>query len=318
MLRKPEKNWLEKATVRTRGLPLLDTNDFQGKFFYSETEAPYVAHELIRRRDPRVKERLLTRHILAHMNFTEQLEIRAVNPVVANIGYGSLDIKIPTDLRSRARETYTDEAWHAQIAGSLACQIRFATGLEELPNESPIFLERLARIQEKTDPAMRELTKLFFVIVSETMISGTLSRVPKDPLVVTAVRDMLRDHMVDEGRHQKDFSEIAKTVWPQMSTTQKAAIGPLLPLFIRAFIDPDVRHLQRILGTEGFTEDEQLAIIHDTFTPGRISTVARESSQYTVRLFARMGVFDDSAIVDAFAENGLFLPNSNSLEEANG
>src|ERR687886_110138 len=45
------------------------------------------------------------------------------------------------------------------------------------------------------------LTKVFFTVVSETLISAILSDIPHDQRVVGAVRAVIADHAEDEGRH---------------------------------------------------------------------------------------------------------------------
>jgi hypothetical protein len=172
-----------------------------------------------------------------------------------------------------------------------------------------MFLERLAAIQSRMSPAARDLSTFFFVVVSETMISGTLSKVPKDTNVAFAVRHMLDDHAKDEGRHHTFFSNLFSNLWPQLSRTQKLEMSPHFPEFIRAFIDPDIRAMTAILTDQGFDHEECQQIIHDTYSPSHVGEVARNASVATVRLFERHGVLEDSRTREAFFANGLLAGN---------
>src|SRR6266852_3759766 len=96
---------------------------------------------------------------------------------------------------------YVDEGGHAEMSHTLIVAVEESTGLKKIKKQRPAFLDILDALVEREEPEFHALIKLFFVIISETLITGTLIKLPKDDTVQAAVRGVARDHASDEGRH---------------------------------------------------------------------------------------------------------------------
>ncbi len=301
-------HWLDRATVRHAPLPLIEELESLDKVFFSEDEVATLAHPLIADRGSDLKRTLLIQHLFTFMHFTDHLELKAVNPVVQRIAHGEMDIMVSDSTREEAHMTYADEAWHALVCNNVMRQVQGVTGTVPAYRGPPRFLSRLNELQAHLSPPIRRLSEFLFVVVSETMISKTLSKVPKDTNVVTAVREMLRHHSIDEGRHHRFFSQLFEQLWPALTAHQKEKVGVLLPEFIRAFIDPDTEAIKAMLGEQRFTAKEIGQIIHETFPPRLLELWSQEASKSTLSLFERNGVFEDARTSDAFVAAGLPHP----------
>ena len=146
------------------------------------------------------------------------------------------------------------------------------------------------------------LSELLFTVVSETLISTILASIPRDERVVTAVRHIVADHAEDEGRHSAYFAQFFTYFWPQMSTSQRTALGPLLPRFIRAFLEPDRDAIARGLSRYPLEGDQIRAVLDDCYPIDRVASDSRQAAKVTLRLFEHNNVLDDSRIADAFRE----------------
>src|SRR5262249_48890865 len=100
-------------------------------------------------------------------------------------------------------------------------------------------LRHLRRIRAAQPPALCRLADMLFVVVSETLISGTLPESWRDGRVVPAVREVLGDHAEDEEHHHVYFTAFFELLWPRLTQGERAAVGPLIPGFIRGFLSPD-------------------------------------------------------------------------------
>jgi hypothetical protein len=126
-------------------------------------------------------------------------------------------------------------------------QVSEATGIAPERTGTPPFLRRLRAIARTLPRDQRRLSVALFAVVSETLISGILAQVPRDERVVTAVRALIADHAEDEGRHSAFFSQFFAYLSPRLGSELQATLGPLLPQFILAFLEPDASAVRRDL-----------------------------------------------------------------------
>src|SRR6185369_9789659 len=106
------------------------------------------------------------------------------------------------------------------------------------PFDFQAFLFKLEQIQAAVPAELKPTTRLFIVILFETLISLILHQIPRDERVISAVRQSVADHADDEARHHSYFSNMLDIIWPQISKAQQAIIGPLLPHFIIKSLEP--------------------------------------------------------------------------------
>jgi hypothetical protein len=181
----------------------------------------------------------------AYLTFTTDLEQLVVNPVTQLLSRQRLGFELPTPMLRDAYKICTDESWHALFSEDLSDQIVEATGEPSIALPHPSFLTEVDRLSAGEDSEIRGLTRLFFTVVSETLISAILCGIPHDRRVITAVRDTVADHAEDEGRHHAFYAQFFEYAWHQLGSSQRRRIGPMLPEFIVAFLAPDLRQNPR-------------------------------------------------------------------------
>jgi hypothetical protein len=240
-----------------------------------------------------------------YLDFTAYLEHRVVNIVASRVALGETGFDLPRDMRHDAYKLYCDEAYHALFSADLKRQVEAATGIVSAPPHMPRPLRRLKAIQSASPHEMRALIKLFFVIVSETLISATLIQIPRDGRVVSAVREMVADHAEDEGRHHAYFASLLELIWPRMSCRQQATIGPLLPELILAFLEPDRAAIRSEVARCGLEPDVVRQIVDETYPAHLVQANARSMAKATIRLFERNGVLEHSRTQESFQAAGL-------------
>ena len=69
--------------------------------------------------------------------------------------------------------------------------------------------------------------KLALVIISENAILSDLSESMKG-LVYEPIRNMFKDHLVDETFHAKFYSQVLSIIWDQLNIEQKIIMGECL------------------------------------------------------------------------------------------
>ncbi|MFC7930737.1 diiron oxygenase [Streptomyces cinereoruber] len=303
----PFRNWYERATVRSADRRELGPSAADQGFFAPEL-VPLASHPLIadlRGERPDIHRDVLVRHLYRYLDFTAKLEHLVVNRTVLGIAHGTIGVRLPEAMRLDAFKIYCDEAYHALSSADLAAQVRRATDVRaELP-EVPYFVTRLERYLEETPDDLTALTEILFVIVSETLITAQLSEMGNDRSIVPAVREAVRDHALDEGRHHAYFAVFLRHLWGQLTPATRRRAALRVPRLIRIFTDPDVPSVEREVVGYGFSRDDARRIVTELFPDAAVTAYAKTVSQQTVRHFASVGALDDEQVRAEFAAHGL-------------
>jgi P-aminobenzoate N-oxygenase AurF len=299
------RRWDEISWVRSKPhrMPAFSS----GLHFFSPGLCPLLGHPDVQRAPVALREKILIQFLYLYLDFTVRLEIGPVNDVCKLLNEPDFLPWLPTQMKDDALRVYTDEAGHAEMSHALMSSVRAATGIEPVEHE-PRFINELARLSEQNSMLDERLILLFFVIVSETLITGTLNKLPRDSSVQPAVRQVAQDHADDEVRHHAYFRQLFEHVWPRLAGDLRSRTGVLLPQVMLAFLAPDEAALAAILGSfkDAFDRPERIAaeVVADARTMCRI----RQDARQTMRMLDRSGVLHDPATRAAFQEKELIYP----------
>lgn len=304
MLSKKYLGWEEACWVRRGPRYQFDDRPPAARTYFPRGLVPY-ADEVERLFGPETLRTVLIQRLYAYLRFTELLELKSINHVGHQIALGELSVPVSADLRSRAFLLVRDEAHHATVSDDIARQVEYVTGVARLTADEPGFLRSLGEIAESAGRDLTPLIETAFASVSETLISGSLAQIPKDPDVVAVVRDYTATHAIDEARHQSYFSEFFTAWWPQLPLAARERLGPLLPDLCLAFLSPDCQSHQRVLDAAGVPEKVARDLVLAAFPPETIGPSVQRPLQVTLRMFERTGVFEDRRTHDVFAARGI-------------
>jgi ubiquinone biosynthesis protein len=278
-------------------------------YFYPQGLATLFAHPQVAKSPEHIRRELLVLHLYNFLEFTVRLELGPVNEVNKLLCDEEFLPWLPSQMRDDAFKIYIDEGAHAEMCHRLMGAVEESTKVERL-RLTPAFLRTLDDLVSSEEPEYRPLVKLFFVIISETLITGSLVKLPKDESVQRAVRDLANDHATDEGRHHAYFRKVFEYVWPRLSREMKRKVGILLPDMILAFLQPDKSALTRML--ESFPEEfpRPAQIVEEVVNYNSTRNGILTSASPTLKMFRENRVFDDPVIDRAFAELRL-VPSRN-------
>lgn len=245
---------------------------------------------------------ILAYRLIAHLRFTSLLELDHVNPVCHALAQGKAPVALNMQQRHDALRIYCDEGGHALFVEELALQLKQNFAINEDVFERPQFDTRLQLIinehQSYLPPA---LIRLFFVAISETLVTKTLSDIPRDARVAAVVRSVIGDHAVDEALHSVYFRELFPLLWHNLSRQQKEEIGQLLPQLVWAFLSPDQKLEHNILVKGlGFDSKDAQAILEEIYLPEQVAESVKRSAQPTLKMFEYAGVFTIPHVKEAF------------------
>lgn len=275
-----------------------------GQLFFRPDLVPATAHPIIERRDPEVMNELLVRHLYTYLDFTEHLEHSVVNQVAFSLGRSKYGLKIPRNMELDAYKLYVDEAYHAMFSADLAAQVEEATGIRNTYTDSPAFLDKLGRIRDSVSPDLRWLVDVLFTVVSETLISGTLTRIPSDKRVVQGVREVIKDHADDEAIHHAYFAQLLNFVWPSLSDKEIREVGKFVPDFILGFLEPDYASLRHNLREVGLNAAEVEDVVKDSYPKELVVASAADVAKVTLRHFRNVGAFQRDEVYENLVRKG--------------
>lgn len=303
----PFRTWYERSSVRSAERREL-TPPAPDQTLFSPDLVPLASHPLIAGlRDERADlyREVIVRHLYRYLDFTAKLEHLVVNRTVLGIAHGTIGIRLPDAMRLDAYKIYCDEAYHALFSADLARQVKDLTGVRaELPRE-PYFVTRLERFLEESPDDLRALTEILFVIVSETLISAQLSEMSSDQRVAPAVRETVRDHALDEGRHHAYFAIFLRHLWGQLTPATRKRAALQVPRLIRIFVDPDIPSVENEIIGYGLSRDAAKQVVGELFPDRAVSSYARAVAQQTIRHFSSVGALDDPGVRAEFMAYGL-------------
>jgi hypothetical protein len=287
------KEWPTKAWVKK-----------PEKEYYPAALFPAADHPLVLARGPEVRHALLAKRLYGYAGYTALLEWDLVNPVTLLIATGRLPVEFPAAMRRDADLILIDETAHAAESNKLIAKVELLTGVSPTPF-TPEPLEKYARLIDAQTPELRGLCQLACGIVSETLISSTLSGIPNDPTTQGMVQEYAREHGRDEARHHAFFAAVLRQAWSQLTASQKEAVGLVAPRFMTAFLHPDVPLITTDLLSLGFTVEQTAQIVAEKVTTPEMLAGIRGSVQKSIGYFADAGALELPGVREAFEDEGL-------------
>lgn len=301
-----QSRWDEKASIRSRPRRMAGVEATPPLLNFSPDCLSTSRHPSVANAPVPALHQLLTLQLYAYLAFTVQLEHTLVNQVLHRLALGHYPLSLPPSLVLDAHRFYCDEGYHGLAAADLQMQIERISMISPIPLPTPSFLRFLRKTKAMVPVELRSLGELCFTVVSETLISGTLRHLPRDPRVAPAVRSVVADHAHDEAYHRSYFAMLMELAWPPLPPSSRQVLGPLLAECIVAFLRPDREWDTRNLLESGWSTPDVNTIISDTYHSS--SLVPLSVARFTVDLFRRVGVLDDPATYDAFWRLGLTDP----------
>lgn len=298
-------DWDNKAAVRVRKnhyrLPDDLEHQLASRDWFAPAFIPYIEHPLINKAGRAIAQRLAANHLVYFLDYTTLLEHRVVNRAVEIIVHGELSVPIPSQMKTAALQLYTDEGYHALFSNEVAEQI---VALYDIRDRSlPRRINRLLGVIEATSAPDRPLAWFLLGFVSETIIAKELLSITRETLVST-VYQMLRNHLEDEARHSRYFSEVFQYLWSALAPDQRALAARLLLDIIGLYFEPDIPWLTRSLASVGFDEQDALKIVANLLQPDAHAQRVRSGAVSTFTAMQQAGFFEDGPNRQRFLQAG--------------
>jgi hypothetical protein len=297
--------WYDRAGVRSGIRRMFRDESDQGKIFFPDELVPYLRHEAVRALPQERRRELTVRHLYQFLMSTTHLETRVVNAGAERIANGRSGVELPLAARMDAFKIYCDEGYHALYSLDMVDQIAAVTGIAVPDWDYGTFVARLEATARRLLPDEPIIAQLLQVVVFETLITAVLNELPGNPAVVTTVRELMRDHAKDEGRHHRFFAAFFHQLWTGLDAPLRPRVAAAIPALIRDCLTWDLEPARRSLSLAGLDRDASHAVIADCYGGHAGEQWIREVAVATVRTCESAGVFEVPGAREAFAAAGL-------------
>jgi hypothetical protein len=280
--------WDERASVRSKPRRILsgEFNDASALALPVEL-VPILRHPAVRRRGVPTMRNLSIHHLYRYLNFTTVLESLVVGRTMTRFALGQLWEKPPETLVMDAQRICVDEAYHALFSVDMHQQVRRATQMRHLDYD-PSFMRALKSLRGDLRKDELRLADLYFVIISETLVTGFLKR--ESQLAPDAIAGTIHDHLKDEMLHHAFFRQVLFEIWPELTHRERDLLRRLTRPFILAFLMPDLPMMRSELVAEGFDERQARNILMDTYTSDYVDAHIVNSTKALQHYLRRIGI----------------------------
>lgn len=302
-------DWDSRSAVRSKKTTFLLPPDaeihlqLQTKKWFPESFIPYFSDTTIQQSGEHTRHRLAANQLVYFLRYTTILEHKIVNRSVETLIHEELGIHLPQAMKHAALQLYTDEGYHALFSFKLAEQVAH---FYDIPTweDSPKRITLLLDLMNKTADEHRSLVWFLFGFVSETIIAKELLNLTGDTLVST-VYQMFREHLEDEARHSRYFSEVFHYIWHKLSVAQQEKAASLLIEIIFIFSEVDGAWLSASLKGVGIPLLDITRIVQALQAPEVRTQRARSVAITTLQTMTRAGFFELHAHRELFSQSGL-------------
>jgi hypothetical protein len=245
------REWDKRATVRTRQRWRLPAEIDIARLFPLDFQ-PIAKHAAVIALGEKTVHEVLVRTLCKFQGEVAHLETEIVGALCGRLAGGTFGFPLPASVRQVARTIGVDEFYHSYLAREFIADLSRHTGIDPgpLPGWTYPLATALTALRRDADPAILGDAEIMALCFAENFVTeelfGLVKNTPKD----TAFHVALREHLVDEGRHQI-FFQMSRPAWrwaaccrafwtPSSSTGNRAARSTLAFLACSASIGREV------------------------------------------------------------------------------
>jgi len=261
---------------------------------------PFVRHPEIVALGEDVVNQVLTRACYKWMEDIAHTETDDVGRLCGLLANAHHAVPIPPQARQVALTVMTDEAYHAYAAREFINGVAELTGV--LPGDyfGTYGLKRAMSWVENDVPEKdRQLLRIFALCIAENTITAEIMGVAKETAADNPFHIVMKEHMMDEGRHAVFFQNLLEHVWSQLDNSARKSVCNYLPTFLEKYLfEPEylLPYFKTMLGDSGVPEK----IIKNVLAPKQMSQDKRLPFFYIMRnithLFEKAGMMDHADV----------------------
>ena len=232
-------DWERRATIRTRPRRLLEDDN---KFIFPLCRQPLVLTATFLEHCPQWRDFVLVQSFYKFINDVVIFETEIVDKTARNIAKNCFSPAFPLACRYDAMTVVVDEDYHALVALDFLQQAVKMTGIEPLDLPGQIELSRALPAAQAQVPAhLHDAVELICVAIAENTVTHDVAAFSRDDSVKSSIRGLMADHLFDEGRHARFWTQLVHIYWQSASPEDRDSIAQALPIFLAYYLTNDLQ-----------------------------------------------------------------------------
>ena len=305
--------WDKRATVR--GQPRYSLpKSLAGHEMFPASWHPVLEHEAVRKLGKGARHEFLIRAACQFQALVAELEVDIVAGLCGRLGIqGAGSIPLPHSARQVGLTIATDEVYHALLAREFLVEVRKASGIStdvmSISRDSVGLA--LANIQEAAPAALRREAETMALCIFENFVTEEMFGLSKKVAVENPFHLILREHMVDEGRHQVFFQKLLRHMWTTFDEETRCAFGRVLPGFLDAFLlqfDSYIEREVELLAGLGFSREQSIGMINESGAAEKRPKRESPHAQNSLSLLKMVGIDSHPPSRAALVDSGWLAP----------
>ena len=307
------EQWEQRAAVRGRSRTRLTPQSLQGEMYPTDM-IMVLKHKSVEALGAKTARELMIRTACEFMEHVASLEVQVVGDLCGKLANAGMGAPLPESASQVALTVATDEVYHAFVAREFLTDVERLTGISiPAPGETDLsILVGLRAVQREAPAALLRPAETMALCFAENFVTEELFGLSRETDPKSMFHVLLREHMVDEGRHQVFFQRLLRHLWQGLAEADRAAIGRLVPVFLDAFLDATMRSFRgstvALLGVLGFDGqaaqkiyEESLAMAYGTEIPAKHKMISLRNLMNLVEV---SGVLQHEPTRRAMADRG--------------
>lgn len=309
------RQWDASATIRTRPRYRLSATQSLGDLFPAALQ-PLATHPAVTALGKGAVEELLVRTAYKFQSEVASIEVEVVTALCNALSVRKLHFALPESARHVALTIATDEVYHAYVAREFIADVQRLSGIEppSLDGLESQVAKAVSFVKRTAPPEFLGEAETMALCFAENFVTDELFNMWKGVEDDNPFRTILREHLVDEGRHQKFFQNLMRHMWDRLDVAAKDALGRLLPGFLDVFLMDNATMREgavETLGALGFDRARSLEIMAEAYAgegDASASKHARKHVAQCTNLIRSSGMLDHAPAREALIESGWAAP----------
>jgi hypothetical protein len=259
------EQWEQRATVRRMPRTRLSAEAARAELYPASLQ-PILSHADVIARGTDVRYRILARAAASFMLNVAVLEVDVITNLCIKFVNADGGVPMPESARQVALTIATDEAYHALVAREFLGDLERHAGIVPAIGSAKPIVSVLAEIRRLAPPDLKQVAETMVLCFAENFVTEELFGLSREAVPQGPFHIIMREHMMDEGRHQLFFQRLFRQIWTGLGEEQRSALGRLVLVYLDSFL------------SAGTYEGEQRKLLeYAGFEPEVAERIARES-----------------------------------------
>jgi hypothetical protein len=208
------------------------------------------------------------------------LEVDIITDLCIKFVNANTSVPMPESARQVVLTIATDEAYHAFAAREFLGDLERHTGIVPAIGAAMPIASALAEVRRCAPPDLKQVADTTVLCFAENFVTEELFGLSREAVPQGPFHIIMREHMMDEGRHQVFFQRLLRQIWTGLGEEQRSALGRLVPVYLDSFLTADTYEASQrdLLEDAGFDPEAAMRIAHESIVAAFGAEMPRKSS----------------------------------------